>query len=122
MTTNNDFLKKYSDDLFLIANAFRNKKPDYILGLTRKAPRLLELMRLSGIWRGDIPIISEKAIEFIPSEELKAKKIELANMERGKYFRIVARVYADGLLINDLMVQEGHAVKYFGGEKTHKWV
>jgi hypoxanthine phosphoribosyltransferase len=75
MVKDNGFLKKYWEALLSISNTFHNEGPDYILALTRKAPRLLELMQLFGIWSGDIPIISEKAIDFIPSKELKGKKI-----------------------------------------------
>lgn len=72
---NNGFLKKYSTALSSVASTFQKEKPDYILALTRKGPCLLELMRLWGIWAGDIPVISEKAIDFIPHEQLKDKKV-----------------------------------------------
>lgn len=70
----NGFLKKYSSALLSVSKTLQKEKPDYILALSRKGPRLLEMLRLSG-WLEDIPIISEKAIDFIPPEELKGKKI-----------------------------------------------
>jgi len=72
---NNGFLKKYSTALSSVASTFQKEKPDYILALARKGPRLLELMRLDDIWAGDIPVISEKAIDFIPYGQLKDKKV-----------------------------------------------
>lgn len=72
---NNGFLKRYESALFSVATTFKKEKPDIIVGLSRKAPRLIELMRISGIWLGEIPIISEKAIDFIPPEELEGKRI-----------------------------------------------
>ncbi len=43
--------------------------------------------------------------------------IELRNIRRGKYFRIVADVYADGYNLADLLISAGHALPYAGGTK-----
>lgn len=69
------FIKKYYNALISISDEFKKYKPDYIIALTRKGPRILELMRLSGIWTEDITIISDKALDFIPSEQLNGKNI-----------------------------------------------
>jgi len=50
-----------------------------------------------------------------------AKTIELRNMQRGKYFRIVADVYADGQSVGEGLVREGLAVVYDGGKKIKDW-
>ena len=50
-----------------------------------------------------------------------AQSIVLKDVERGKYFRIVARVVADGEDISDLLFQNGLAVAYDGGTKTKDW-
>lgn len=52
---------------------------------------------------------------------LNAKKIVLTEMKRGKYFRIVADVNIDGNNLGEVLVQEGVALPYSGGKKTHKW-
>ena len=39
-------------------------------------------------------------------------------MERGKYFRIVARVIADGEDISDLLIERQLADPYDGGTKV----
>jgi len=46
-----------------------------------------------------------------------AKKIESKNIGRGKYFRILADVYCDGVSIADTLINNGFAVKYDGGTK-----
>jgi micrococcal nuclease len=40
------------------------------------------------------------------------KKIELRNMQRGKYFRIVADVYFDGKNLSDILIDKKFAVPY----------
>ncbi len=50
-----------------------------------------------------------------------AKVIELRNMKRGKYFRIVADVYADGKSVGQSLIGSGLAVSYDGGTKTKDW-
>ena len=50
-----------------------------------------------------------------------AKVVELRNLQRGKYFRIVADVYADGVNVGDELVKESLAVVYDGGKKVMDW-
>ena len=50
-----------------------------------------------------------------------AERIDLKNMERGKYFRIVADVYADGENLAEALVDSGMAVRYNGGKKNAHW-
>ncbi len=40
---------------------------------------------------------------------------------RGKYFRIVGRLMADGVDISDLLIQRQLAVLYDGGTKRKDW-
>jgi len=47
----------------------------------------------------------------------EAKKIELRNMKRGKYFRIIADVYVDGKNLGEVLVNQGMARKYSGGKR-----
>ena len=46
-----------------------------------------------------------------------AKTIELRNMQRGKYFRILAEVYIDGKNLADGLIKAGHARVYNGGKR-----
>lgn len=47
----------------------------------------------------------------------KAKRIDLKNIKRGKYFRIVADVEFDGQKLADILRKNGLAYKYNGGKK-----
>ena len=41
---------------------------------------------------------------------------------RGKYGRILGTIFADGVDLNQTLLDEGHAIEYFGGTKnTTKW-
>jgi micrococcal nuclease len=85
-------------------------------------------VRVNGI---DTPEIKGKCLQ---EKELaqKAKKvatymlknatvIELRNMQRGKYFRIVADVYANGVSLSEKLIEKKLAVPYDGGTKTKNW-
>lgn len=43
--------------------------------------------------------------------------IELRNIQRSKYFRILADVYIDGVSLADNLIQSGHARPYDGGKR-----
>ena len=57
----------------------------------------------------------------VPRANLLARRIDLLDAERGKYFRIVARVVADGKDIGQALIDRGMAVEYDGGKKTKDW-
>ena len=85
-------------------------------------------IRLAGIdtpeIRGQCPEEKQKAIEardFLVQLLENAEEIILAEAERGKYFRLVAVIYADGVNLNEEMVRAGHAVPYDGDTKKHDW-
>ena len=62
----------------------------------------------------------EKAIQakqFVQTKLETATEIELRSVERGKYFRIIADLYVDGLSLSTLLLEEGLAVAYEGGTK-----
>lgn len=46
-----------------------------------------------------------------------AESIELRNIKRGKYFRIVAEIYYDGKSLADLLIGKKLAYKYYGKKK-----
>ena len=47
-----------------------------------------------------------------------AHKIELRNIKRGKYFRLIADVYVDGKSLGEELITKHLAVRYFGGTKV----
>lgn len=53
-------------------------------------------------------------------EKLKAKKLTVKTYkgeETGKFGRVLGDIYADGVSINQTMVEEGYAVAYYGQNK-----
>jgi endonuclease YncB( thermonuclease family) len=62
-----------------------------------------------------------KAKQLVIDLFKNANVIELRNMERGKYFRIVADVYVDGKSLSDNLISKQLAVKYDGGTKIKNW-
>ena len=51
----------------------------------------------------------------------QAQQIDLVDVERDKYFRVVAKVNVDGRDLSQLLLEEGHAVIYDGGKKSKDW-
>lgn len=43
--------------------------------------------------------------------------VELCNIERGKYFRLIAEVWVDGESLGDRMIEGGYAVEHGSGKK-----
>ena len=56
-------------------------------------------------------------VKFLKS----AKTIKLSNIQRGKYFRIVADVYVDDIDIAKVLINNKLAVPYFGKTKIKDW-
>jgi len=61
--------------------------------------------------------VAQKARKFTQYQLKKAKIIELKNMRRGKYFRIVADVYIDGVNLSRVLIRVGLAKRYDGGPR-----
>ena len=59
------------------------------------------------------------ARDLVKRELTDAKKIDLKNVARGKYFRIVANIEADGKDITQILLDNGLAVWYNGGTKNY---
>ena len=73
--------------------------------------------------KGKTECEKKKAIEardFVRDVLSKAKKLELKESSRGKYFRIVAFVIYDGKNLSDELIKAGLAVPYDGGAKVKK--
>ncbi len=66
-------------------------------------------------------VLARKAKEFTVTALRGAKKIELHNMKRGKYFRIVADVYVDGVNLTEGLIEAKLGVAYDGGTKQKDW-
>ena len=60
---------------------------------------------------------ARKAKQFTVEHLRNAKVIELRNIQRGKYFRLLADVYVDNKSLSDLLIKSGHAREYDGGTR-----
>ncbi|MFA7327963.1 MAG: thermonuclease family protein [Candidatus Ratteibacteria bacterium] len=61
--------------------------------------------------------LAVKARVLVVGRISKAKQIELRNLRRDKYFRILAEVYVDGENITDILIRENLGRTYWGGTK-----
>jgi len=60
--------------------------------------------------------------EILEGAEFLSLKTSIDKKARGKYGRILGTIFADGVDINQQLLDEGHAIEYFGGTKnTTKW-
>lgn len=64
-------------------------------------------------------VLARKAKQVTVQTLRSAKTIELKNIQRGKYFRLVADVYADGQSLADALIRKKLAVRYDGGKKIN---
>jgi len=62
-------------------------------------------------------LAKQATVQFLRS----SKTIELRNIQRGKYFRIVADVYGDGKNLTEHLIKKGLGVRYDGGTKSKDW-
>ena len=70
--------------------------------------------------RPHIKALAIKARDYVREVLSGSSNIELRNLRRGKYFRIVADVYVDGHNLADGLLNQGLAHSYDGGKKI-KW-
>jgi len=67
--------------------------------------------------RPEVRALAQKAREFTAEKLQKAKIIELRNIRRDKYFRLLAEVWADGVNLSEELIKAGLAKAYDGGKK-----
>ena len=58
-----------------------------------------------------------KARDFVRDRLANAKEIKLVNLQRGKYFRVVANVLVDGVSLERELLDNELAYEYSGGKK-----
>ncbi len=63
---------------------------------------------------------ARSAREFTKAMVMNAETVVLSDIERGKYFRIVADVYADGVSVSGALIESGFGRAYDGGRRS-KW-
>lgn len=79
------------------------------------------LVRLLGIdtpeMKGKFKTKAKAAQEFL-SSQIMGRVVELSNVSMEKYGRLLADVHCNGVHINKLMLDDGHAITYNGGTKS----
>lgn len=60
------------------------------------------------------------AKQFTVKHLRSAKRITLKNIKRGKYFRLIADVYVDGINLAEQLIKNNHAVEYQGKTKKNR--
>lgn len=85
-------------------------------------------IRINGIdtpeIRGKCQSEKDKAIlarDMVLRMVAAGREVSISNLSRGKYFRIVADVYVDGISIGQTLLEMGLAVSYNGKGKRHNW-
>lgn len=63
-------------------------------------------------------VAARQAKQFTVNILRSAKQVELRNMQRGKYFRILADVFVDGISLADALISAGYARAYHGEKRT----
>ncbi len=58
-----------------------------------------------------------EARDFVRNKLANAKEIKLTNLQRGKYFRVVANVVVDGVSLEQELLDNKLAYEYDGGKK-----
>ncbi len=61
--------------------------------------------------------LAQLAKQFTVKHLRAAKVITLKNVQRGKYFRMLATVDLDGKDLSTLLINSGHARPYHGGKR-----
>lgn len=71
--------------------------------------------------KAEVRALAQKAREFTAEQLQGAKIIELRNIRRDKYFRLLAEVWADGVNLSEELIKAGLAKPYDGGKKATEW-
>jgi len=60
--------------------------------------------------------------EMLEAADSITVKTAIDKKARGKYGRILGTIYIDDINVNQVLVDEGYAIAYYGGKKnTTKW-
>lgn len=70
---------------------------------------------------GEVLEFAQKAQAFTQNALLTAEKIELKNVKRGKYFRIIADVFVDDKSLSHMLLEQGLVKEYDGMGTRPTW-
>jgi len=127
---------KYFVLLLLAISLFTQAKPQYGTVTVSKVISVYDGDTLPPIVGKNIPIrvngvdtpeirgkcqyeknLAAKARDFVRAKLSNAKEIKLTNLQRGKYFRVVANVLVDGVSLEQELLDNKLAYEYYGGKK-----
>ncbi|WP_238924484.1 thermonuclease family protein [Candidatus Vesicomyidisocius sp. SY067_SCS001] len=63
--------------------------------------------------------IAIKARNFVRGKLNNAEEIKLTNLQRGKYFRVIANIMVDGVSLGQELLDNELAYSYYGGKKLN---
>ena len=66
-------------------------------------------------YENDLAILAR---DFVRDKLFNAKEIKLNEIQRGKYFRVVAKVFIDGVSLEKELLENDLAYRYNGGKKS----
>ena len=66
-------------------------------------------------YENDLAILAR---DFVRDKLFNAKEIKLNEIQRGKYFRVVAKVFIDGVSLEKELLENDLAYRYKGGKKS----
>ena len=85
-------------------------------------------MRLAGIDTPEIKaaclqekVLALQAREYVRTTLSKAQRIDLKDASRGDFFRVWARIVADGQDLTALLLNQKLGVPYAGDRKARPW-
>jgi endonuclease YncB( thermonuclease family) len=70
--------------------------------------------------RPEIRALARKARDYVKQRLTAAKHVELRNVSKGKYFRIIADVYIDESNLSSELLAQDYAKPYNGGTKPKR--
>ena len=70
-------------------------------------------LKSKNLYEKDLARKAKERLVFL----LRNHKIDIRNVRRDKYFRLLAEVYSDDINVGDKLIEEGLAREYFGNKK-----
>jgi endonuclease YncB( thermonuclease family) len=119
---------KHDDRTFRCVEYVRNYDADTVTFNIPNVPAIIgkEMpIRLFGIDVAEIKgssrcekEVAQQAKLFVQKVLMSAKRIDLVDVGREKYFRLLAKIRADGKDLTDMLIQKGFGYPYFGETKA----
>jgi hypothetical protein len=60
-----EFISHYRDEFESLGSRIESRNPDIIVAVSRSGPRLLEVLSQADVFTPSVPVVTEKALDFI---------------------------------------------------------